>query len=147
MNKETIRFYSVSGEYGEFSNFAAYPIVLKKKRWPTSEHCFQAQKFTDKAYQEKVRQAKSPEIAARLGRNRKQKSRRGWESAKVSVMREALEAKFTQHSELKALLLSTEDAKLVEHTANDNYWGDGGSGSGKNMLGQLLVKVREKLRG
>lgn len=32
MKRETINFYSVSDEYGEFSNFAEYPIVLKKKR-------------------------------------------------------------------------------------------------------------------
>lgn len=40
----------------------------------------------------------------------------------------------------------TGDAKLVEHTENDDYWGDGGDGSGRNMLGQLLMKVRRKLR-
>ena len=90
MNKETINFYSVSDEYGEFSNFAAYPIKLKKKIWPTSEHYFQAQKFQDKHYQEKIRKANSPAIAARLGRDRKQKLRKDWESSKVSVMRETL---------------------------------------------------------
>jgi predicted NAD-dependent protein-ADP-ribosyltransferase YbiA (DUF1768 family) len=42
---EIIRFYSVGDEYGEFSNFAPYPITLGGKRWPTSEHYFQAQKF------------------------------------------------------------------------------------------------------
>ena len=114
--------------------------------WPTTEHYFQAQKFQDKAYQEKIRKANSPAIAARLGRDRKQKLRRDWDSAKVSVMREALEAKFTQYDELKELLLKTENSKLVEHTVNDSYWGDGGNGSGKNMLGQLLMKIREKLR-
>ena len=55
MNNKTIKFYIVSDEYGEFSNFAAYPIKLKKKKWPTSEHYFQAQKFQDKSYQEKIR--------------------------------------------------------------------------------------------
>ena len=146
MNKDRINFYSVGDEYGEFSNFAAYPVKLKKKVWPTSEHYFQAQKFQDKTYQEKIRKANSPSIAARLGRDRKQKLRRDWESAKISVMREALDAKFNQYDELKELLLSTGNAKLVEHTVNDSYWGDGGNGTGKNMLGQLLMKVREKLR-
>ena len=35
---------------------------------------------------------------------------------------------------------------IVEHTENDGYWGDGGDGSGKNMLGQILMRVREELR-
>jgi predicted NAD-dependent protein-ADP-ribosyltransferase YbiA (DUF1768 family) len=36
-----IRFYSVTAEYGELFNFAPYPIKLRGKRWPTSEHFFQ----------------------------------------------------------------------------------------------------------
>jgi ribA/ribD-fused uncharacterized protein len=61
-------------------------------------------------------------------------------------MSKALTAKFTQHPELKALLLGTGDARLVEHTENDSYWGDGGNGRGRNMLGQLLMQLRTKLR-
>ncbi len=141
-----VSFYSTSDEFGEFSNFAAFPIQLDGKRWPTSEHYFQAQKFDDAAYQEKIRTANSPMLAARLGRDRKQKLRRDWESVKVEVMRTALLAKYTQHEELKALLLSTGEAKLVEHTVNDDYWGDGGDGTGKNMLGRLLMELRASLR-
>jgi ribA/ribD-fused uncharacterized protein len=144
--RETIRFYSVQGAYGEFSNFAAFPFTLKGKRWPTSEHYFQAQKFVDAAQQEELRRANSPMIAARLGRDRKRPLRRDWESVKVGVMRQAVEAKFRQHPQLQSLLLGTEDALLVEHTENDSYWGDGGDGSGKNMLGHILMDVREVLR-
>lgn len=85
-------------------------------------------------------------IAARMGRDRTKRLRRDWESVKVSVMTEALRAKFTQHAELRDILLGTADAKLVEHTTNDDYWGDGGDGSGRNMLGILLMRVREELR-
>ena len=141
---EPIKFYSVNDEYGEFSNFAAFPINIDNRRWPTSEHYFQAQKFKAKSHQEEIRKAKSPMIAARMGRDRKRKLRRDWESAKGNVMR--VMAKFTQHPELKRLLLETGDAKLIEHTTNDSYWGDGGDGSGRNMLGQLLMEVRAALR-
>jgi predicted NAD-dependent protein-ADP-ribosyltransferase YbiA (DUF1768 family) len=73
----------------------------------------------------KVRKTNSPMQAARLGRDRKQKLRRDWESVKVDIMRQAVMAKFTQHEELRALLLSTGVATIVEHTDNDDYWGDG----------------------
>lgn len=142
-----VRFYSVGEEYGDFSNFAPYAIRLGGKRWPTSEHYFQAQKFSDERDRQEVRQAKTPAIAARLGRSRKKKIRRDWDSIRVSVMRTALEAKFGQYPELRELLLSTGDTKLVEHTDNDDYWGDGGDGSGANMLGRLLMELRSKLRG
>jgi len=82
-----------------------------------------------------------------MGRDRKRPLRRDWESVKDQVMREALAAKFEQHPELAELLLSTGDEPLVEHTTNDNYWADGGDGSGKNMLGRLLVELRTRLRG
>ena len=138
---EVINFYSVSDEHGCFSNFAPYPVRLGGKVWPTTEHYFQAQKFEDAGHQEAIRKAKSPMIAARMGRDRKKKLRRDWESAKVSVMTDAVRAKFIQHDDLRAVLLGTGDAKLVEHTENDNYWGDGGDGSGRNMLGQVLMRV------
>jgi len=143
---ETVKFYSTAGPYGGFSNFAAYPLKTGKKIWPTSEHYFQAMKSKDAQQQEKVRKARTPAIAARMGRDRKRKLRRDWESAKVNVMRQAVTAKFSQHEELRALLLSTGDAKIVEHTASDSYWGDGGDGKGRNMLGQILMQVRTQLR-
>jgi len=55
-------------------------------------------------------------------------------------------AKFEQHAGLRELLLSTGEAKLVEHTERDDYWGDGGDGSGRNGLGRLLMEVREGMR-
>ena len=61
-------------------------------------------------------------------------------------MYEAVLAKFTQHADLREPLLATGDAKVVEHTENDAYWGDGGDGSGKNSLGQVLMRVREQPR-
>ncbi len=141
-----IHFYSVTAEYGELSNFAPYPIKLNGKRWPTSEHFFQAQKFANASDQEEIRRTSSPMIAARMGRDRKRKLRRDWESVKLGVMREAVEAKFRQHDDLRALLLATGEAKLIEHTENDDFWGDGGDGSGRNELGRVLMAVRERLR-
>jgi len=143
---EVIRFYSTGDEYGEFSNFAAFPVRLANKMWPTTEHYFQAMKFENAAEREEIRKASSPMLAARMGRDRKRKLRRDWESVKVSIMREAVLAKFTQHENLKQLILSTGDADIIEHTANDDFWGDGGNGRGKNWLGRILVEVRDKLR-
>ena len=31
----------------------------------------------------------------------------------------------------------------VEHKADDDYWGDGGDGSGSNHLGRILMAVRQ----
>jgi ribA/ribD-fused uncharacterized protein len=141
-----INFYSTIGEYGCFSNFSRHPIRIGGKTWPTSEHYFQAQKFAGTESEDEVRKASTAMIAARMGRSRQRPLRSDWDSVKDRIMLEAVRAKFTQHDDLKAILLGTGDAKLVEHTTNDAYWGDGGDGSGKNRLGQILMQVREELR-
>ena len=84
-------------------------------------------------------------VAARMGRSRERPLRFDWETAKEDIMREALRAKFAQHASLRSLLLSTDDAELVEHSRNDLYWADGGDGSGKNRLGNLLMELRSEL--
>lgn len=141
-----IWFYGTRDVYGAFSNFARYPITLRGKVWPTTEHYFQAQKFAGTAYEGAILHAASPTIAARLGRSRKHPLRADWEAVKDAIMLDALRAKFSQHAELRELLLSTGEVQLVEHTTNDRYWADGGDGSGKNMLGVLLMRLRDELR-
>jgi N-glycosidase YbiA len=143
---EVINFYSTTDEYGCFSNFAPYPIALQGKTWPTSEHYFQAQKFAGTGHEKAIRLQKSAMIAARMGRDRKKPLRKDWEAVKDDIMREAVRAKFRQHADLAKILLGTGDALIVEHTENDSYWGDGGDGSGKNMLGTILMEVRQELR-
>src|SRR4051812_31868340 len=141
-----IRFYRLNESYGEFSNFSPHPFELKGLVWPTSEHFFQAQKFAGTEHEEAIRLAKSPMIAARMGRSRERPLRADWETVKDDVMRAALHAKFTQYAGLRSLLFQTEDADLIEHTKNDSYWADGGDGSGKNRLGELLMELRTQLR-
>jgi N-glycosidase YbiA len=141
-----VLFYRLNEPFGEFSNFSPHPFELEGRVWPTSEHYFQAQKFPDTEHEEAIRLAKSPMIAARMGRSRERPLRADWEAVKDDIMRAALHAKFTQHPGLRSLLLQTGDAELIEHTKNDSYWADGGDGSGKNRLGQLLMELRTQFR-
>lgn len=67
---EIIHFSGTGEEYGCFSNFAAYPIRLGGKVWPTSEYYFQARKFEDRTQQEAICKATWPMIAARPRRTR-----------------------------------------------------------------------------
>ncbi|EFR94456.1 NADAR family protein [Listeria innocua] len=141
---KVIHFYSENADYGCFSNFSLHPVVIDGVTYPTTEHYFQAQKFIDKKIIKKVINTKKPIDSAKLGRNRDFPLRKGWESMKDEVMLKAIRAKVEQHPEVKEMLLSTGNTILVEHTENDDYWGDGGDGSGKNRLGKILMKVREE---
>lgn len=141
-----ILFYLTDQPYGEFSNFSRHPIELDGAIWPTSEHYFQAQKFAGTPYAEEVRAQPTPMQAAQMGRRRDLPFRGDWGTLKDDVMRVALQAKFTQHPQLRELLLATGDAELIEHTKNDAYWADGGDGTGRNRLGELLMELRQQLR-
>ena len=129
-----------------FSNFALFPIVINGVKWPTSEHYYQAHKYTDHFLQEWVRQAPSPYEAAKRGRDKSIPKRADWKEYKDNAMWIALVAKFSQYDDLKELLDSTNDAYIYEHTKNDCYWGDCGDRTGLNKLGEDLMKIRELLR-
>ncbi|KAF9566193.1 hypothetical protein EC968_003846 [Mortierella alpina] len=148
--KDTIYFYRQGDQYGEFSNFYYAPIFMEEddKLWPTTEHYFQAQKFVHvkgKDYVEQIRAADTPGGAAKMGRNRSWPLRSDWEEVKDDIMRKCVLQKFLQYPDLAEVLLGTGDRYIVEHTKNDRYWADGGDGKGKNMLGIILMEVRDKI--
>jgi N-glycosidase YbiA len=143
----TIYFYSTTDEHGFLSNFSRHGFELDGKRWKTVEHYFQAQKFAGTPHAERVRRAATPKEAKRLGNDRSAPLRADWEAVKDGVMRRAVLRKFATHEDLRVLLLASGDEELVENAPNDYYWGCGADGSGKNMLGRILVEVRAELRG
>ena len=117
--------------------------------YPTTEHYFQAMKFPAREdHREKIRTAPTPKAAKELGQT-PEGFHPEWAKIKDEVMYKALLAKFTQHPKLRQELDATGSALLVENS-RDDYWGDGldgGTGEkGKNVLGKLLVRVRDELR-
>lgn len=142
-----IEFYGEkSRHYGFLSNFFPAAITIAGREYKTNEHYFQSKKFDGTEHEQAIIDARSPSMAKRMGRSRSFPLRSDWERIKCDVMLECVRAKFTQHPDLRQRLLETGDAKLIEHTTRDSYWGDGGDGSGKNMLGKILMRVRSELR-
>jgi ribA/ribD-fused uncharacterized protein len=142
----TIYFYNTREQYGCFSNFSLHGFELDNLYWYTSEHYFQAQKFVGTVHLEQIRLVKKPKDAARMGRERTRPLRQDWEQVKDDIMRQAVLQKFTTHAEIREILLSTGNEEIVENAPGDFYWGCGSDGSGKNMLGIILMEVREQLR-
>lgn len=143
--EEPIYFYSKTGPFYELSNFSPYGFEAEGAYWPTVEHFFQASKFADPAYWERIRRAPTPREARALGQSRAQPIRPDWDDIREAVMLKALRLKF-ERPELKALLLATGTRALVEASPFDHFWGAGQDGSGQNRLGRLLEELREQLR-
>ena len=144
-----IKFYNRDDPYYEFTNFYPSTVIIDGVKWPTTEHYFQAQKFVGTPYVELIRNLHAPQQAFQMSRDPKVSHwrRSDWDSVKDDVMHKALQCKFDQHPNLRNKLLETGNKKMIEHTSNDSYWGDGGGeGRGLNKLGQLLMKVREEMK-
>jgi predicted NAD-dependent protein-ADP-ribosyltransferase YbiA (DUF1768 family) len=71
--------------------------------------------------------------------------RHDWDAVRLSIMKKGLQAKFGQNDALKTLLLDTGTKHIVENSPRDDYWGIGKNNTGKNMLGKLLMEVRDEL--
>mgnify|MGYP001581141604 FL=1 len=126
------------GHYRFLSNFYRLANGL------TVEHEFQAAKAVHANERRWVLEAPTPGEAKRRGR--RVALRPDWEEIKVEVMRTLLRRKFSQ-PDLREKLLATGDALLEEgNTWGDQYWGTVG-GCGANMLGTLLMEIRDKFRG
>jgi hypothetical protein len=145
-----IRFYRASEKpYGAFSNLYRRPIVFEGETFPTSEHAYQAGKPRKREVREWLMNAPSPALLAMAAHGLYYWDvSPGWSSTKFDRMRNVLIAKFEQHKDLRDLLLSTGDAILIESATVDNavnrLWGEV-NGVGKNMLGLLLMEVRDEL--
>lgn len=129
------------GKYDFLSNFYESPALYESVLYPTSEHAYQAAKTLSIMERERIRKARTPGQAKRLGKQ--VTMRPDWDEIKIGVMRNVLVSKFQHNSEIRQKLIDTEDAYLEE----GNWWGDTFwgvcNGKGKNMLGLLLIQLRE----
>lgn len=148
---DEIRFYRASEKpYGAFSNLYRREIEFEGEVFATSEHAYQAGKARKPAVRKWLMDAPSPSLLAMAAHGLYYWDiAPGWSTTKFDRMRAVLRAKFTQHPDLRDLLLSTGDAKLVETATVDNevnrLWGEV-NGVGRNMLGVLLMELRTDLR-
>lgn len=149
--RDEIHFYrSNEKPYGVFSNLYRRPIIFEGREYPSAEHAYQAGKARKDSVREWVLSAPSPALVAMAAHGLYTWDIvPNWSSVKFDRMRKVLRAKFAQHEDLRCLLLSTGDARLVEVGKVDNIvnrtWGEV-NGKGKNMLGNLLMEVRTELR-
>jgi ribA/ribD-fused uncharacterized protein len=151
ISEKEIRFYRANEKpYGAFSNLFRRPIVFEDQEFPTAEHAYQAGKPRKEKVREWLLNAPTPSLVAMAAHGLYTWDIvPNWTQIKYDRMRRVLRTKFSQHEDLRHLLLSTDDAYLVEAGTVDNTvnrtWGKI-NGKGLNMLGVLLMEVRVELR-
>lgn len=149
---DEIPFYRASEKpYGPFSNLYRRRIIFEGEEFATSEHAYQAAKARRPEVRRWLMNAPSPALLAMAAHGLYYWDvAPGWSTSKFDRMRAVIRAKFTQHTDLRKLLLSTGEARLVESATVDNevnrLWGEV-DGVGRNMLGIMLMELRAELRG
>ncbi len=134
---------SFRGTHFFLSNFYEAPVTYNGLTYQNNEAAFQAQKCIN-PNDRKQFTVLSPTEAKKLGRNIP--LRHDWEQIKIQVMKDIVEAKFSQNPDLAQKLLETEDAYLEEgNDWGDRIWGTV-NGIGANNLGRILMEIREKIK-
>lgn len=131
------------GKYFFLSNYYTCNVKIEGISYTNTESAFQSMK-TNNMNIRKSFSTLNPSKAKSKGR--KVQLREDWEDVKDDIMYKVVSEKFKQNNDLRLKLISTGDEELIEgNDWNDTYWGVS-HGKGRNMLGKILMKVRDELK-
>lgn len=152
---EVVVVYKTKEDFGGLSNMASgYPLHINGVHILTTEALYQACRFPHMPeVQREIIGQNSPMTAKMKSKPYRKDSRPDWEDVRYKVMRWCLRVKLAQnYEEFGRLLLATRDRPIVEQSRKDDYWGaklsdeTGDILIGQNILGRLLMELREKLK-
>lgn len=141
-----------------FSNFHPSVFTADGVTYRWAEGYLMARKarlFGDEERLAAILAARTPAECKALGRRVTPYDDEVWTRERYSVALDMLRLKFGQNAGLRAALLDTGDAPLVEASPTDRIWGIGFSEEeaeanrhawGSNLLGRALMEVRAELK-
>lgn len=152
---ESAVFLKTNERFGGLSNMApGFPLVVNGVRIRTSEALYQSCRFPHMPeVQRMIIGERSPMTAKMRSKPYHRASRSDWDGVRVKIMRWCLRVKLAQNwATFGRLLLSTGDRPIVEKKVRrKDFWGateqPDGTLVGMNVLGRLLMELREQLKG
>ena len=145
---------------GVLSNFEKCYIKYKGHLFATTEQAFMWEKavfFNDHESANKILREENPAKAKKLGREVKNFDDSKWSKVCYEIMYLINYEKYFQNTRLKNILLNTGDKMIIEANPKDTRWGIGLSAEddrvldesqwqGENLLGKVLMQVRQELK-
>jgi type I restriction enzyme S subunit len=152
---ESAVFLKTNAQFGGLSNMApGFPIFINGVRIRTSEALYQACRFPRRPeVQRQIIDDPSPMTAKMRSKPFLAYTRPDWDAARVRIMRWSVRVKLAQNWQaFSEVLLSTGDMPIVEKKVRrKDFWGateqPDGTLVGMNVLGRLLMELREQLKG
>lgn len=151
--EDVISFRKTGEQFGGLSNMApGFPVWVAGVSLRTSEALYQACRFPHMPEVQKLIVSEiSPMTAKMRSKPYRKNSREHWDDIRVPIMKWCLRVKLAQNwTTFGELLLETENKPIVEDSRKDEFWGAikdrDGIFQGRNVLGRLLMELREKLK-
>jgi ribA/ribD-fused uncharacterized protein len=152
-----IVFTKVRLPYGWLGNMSPHPVTHEGIDYPTAEAMFQALRFESIATRRVIAAFKSPMAAKMYAKSRRREMTVDPQSDQdIENMRLVLRTKIAQHPYLRAELILTGKAKIIEDCTKRQrgsglFWGmakrENGTWFGSNSLGDLWESVRAEIVG
>ena len=141
------------------SNFHPSQMTIDNENYSCVEQYYMAKKaetFGDKEAKTQIMNSQNPHEINFLGKNVNNFNQATWNESSYKIMKTAVNAKFHQNDKLAKLLKNTGNNKIGEGSSKDLVWGTGVSvfhvdavntskWTGKNLLGKILMEVRDTL--
>lgn len=134
--------------YIYFSPYTAHALEIDGLVYPTVEHAYQCQRYTDQKIIAEIIEARSPLQAWETSCKYKHLQIADFRNPeyKVKVMKALMKTKVSQHSEVKEALINSGELKIVKHIVTyppgDGFWDDGNNGEGDNWIGRIWMEIR-----
>ena len=153
-------FWHEYEDYGVFSQWFDYSFEIEGIRYANAEQYMMAKKALlagDLEYYALIMHEPNPQKCKKLGKDVRNLDVAAWSKCKEEVVYHANLAKFSQNEKARTYLLSTGNKIIAEASPYDTEWGIGLEAShpdstnpakwkGKNLLGKVLMRVRDELR-
>ena len=151
---KTAPFCKVDAPWGIFSNFGRTPLVVDGVSFDCSEKLFQVMKFADTESRRAVYTANGQTMKMKAKHQEKVGTvRPDWGEIIVDAMKFCLMQKYTQSEAFRTELERSRGLFIVEDQTtfpkkNPDTWGVKQSGDGKeyigpNLMGRLLMELRD----
>ena len=138
--------------YIYFSPYTSHAVEIDGMVYPTVEHAYQCQRYTDKKIINEIIEATSPVKAWEVSTKYKhlQIPEFKKEQYKLKIMKKLMKLKAKQHEEVKKALIDSGNMKIVKHIVTyppgDGFWDDGEDGKGLNHIGKMWMEIRKEVK-